>query len=90
MGAKGVGKSTCCRYFLNALLATGVQEICYLETDLGQPDFSPPGSVSLHRLRRPVLHFAPSVLHEHELVASYFVGSVTPAAHPMLYARLGL
>jgi len=86
MGNKGVGKSCCCRYFVNALL-DGASEVCYLETDLGQPELGPPGLVSLHRVRRPLLQAAHAAQHRHECSARYFAGGVTPGVEPALYVR---
>ena len=42
-GPKDVGKSTLCRLMANALLGRdGIGRIGYLETDVGQGEFSPP------------------------------------------------
>lgn len=86
MGAKNVGKSTCCRYFINALLGS-TREVCFLETDIGQPAFTPPGLISLHCIRAPLLQFADAWPHKHECVASFFAGGSSAAVHPALYAR---
>ena len=47
-GAKGVGKSTFLRYLLNQFLSR-IQDVTVgvLDADLGQPELSPPGLVSL-------------------------------------------
>ncbi len=66
MGAKGVGKSTCCRFFVNRLLSLQVPEVYFLETDLGQPELGPPGVVTLHRIRRPMLQVPHSEQHRHD------------------------
>ncbi|CAE8738538.1 unnamed protein product, partial [Polarella glacialis] len=84
MGAKGVGKSTCCRYFVNRLLAD-CPEVCFLETDIGQPELGPPGMVTLHCLRRPLLQVPHAEQHAHQRVAGFFAAGVTPASHPALY-----
>jgi len=94
MGVKDVGKSSCCKYFVNALLNHST-EVFFLETDLGQPEFSAPGLVTLHRLRSPVLDFGTRPHHGQgsgdgsvpECVASFFAGAVTPSVHPLLYIR---
>lgn len=86
MGNKGVGKSSCCRYFVNALL-NGVREVCYLETDLGQPELGPPGLVSLHRVRKPLLKAAHVEQHAHDCTAKFFAGGATPATEPALYVK---
>ena len=66
MGAKGVGKSTCCRFLVNSLLSLQVPEVFFLETDLGQPELGPPGVVTLHRIRCPMLQVPHSEQHRHE------------------------
>ena len=53
-GPKGAGKSTFARYLVNATLPhTSV--VAYLDTDVGQPEFTPSGMVSLHLLTQPIL-----------------------------------
>eukprot|EP00929_Paragymnodinium_shiwhaense_P054966 TRINITY_DN27568_c0_g1_i1.p1 TRINITY_DN27568_c0_g1~~TRINITY_DN27568_c0_g1_i1.p1 ORF type:complete len:712 (+),score=159.60 TRINITY_DN27568_c0_g1_i1:255-2138(+) len=86
MGAKNVGKSTCCRYFVNSLLNL-CSEVFFLETDIGQPELATPGTVALHRIRRPLLQPQGAEQHLHECVVSYYLGFTTPAGHPELYAR---
>lgn len=54
VGAKNMGKSTCVRYGVNRLLSTS-DRVCILDADLGQPEFSPPGMVSLTMLEKPIL-----------------------------------
>lgn len=87
MGSKGVGKSTCCRHLLNSML-TNYPEVCYLETDVGQPELGAPGMVSLYRLRSPMLQPSHAEQHgPHECLARYFTGAVAPALQPLLYVR---
>mmetsp|Transcript_65901 Transcript_65901/g.213210 ORF Transcript_65901/g.213210 Transcript_65901/m.213210 type:complete len:625 (+) Transcript_65901:66-1940(+) len=88
VGAKNVGKSTCCRHFVNTLLsAVGV--VFFLETDLGQPELTPPGLISLHRICAPLLNFSPAAQPDerNKCLVSLFAGGTTPAVHPILYAR---
>lgn len=85
-GPRNVGKSSCCRYLVNAMLSkTG--EACFLETDIGQPELTPPGLVSLHHISAPLLQATPAGSGSNKCVASYFAGSVTPAVHPKLYTQ---
>ena len=84
MGAKGVGKSTCCRFLVNRLLSH-VPEVYFLETDLGQPELGPPGVITLHRIRRPLLTVPHAEQHRHERIKAFFAGAATPATHPALY-----
>ncbi|XP_075695560.1 polynucleotide 5'-hydroxyl-kinase NOL9 [Rhinoderma darwinii] len=53
-GPKNVGKSTFNRYLLNQLLQH-IPCIEYLECDLGQTEFTPPGCISLISITKPVL-----------------------------------
>lgn len=93
MGPKGVGKSTCCRYFVNKLLSAqglgprGHASVCLLETDIGQPELGPPGVVALHRVRRPLLRAPHAEQHSHECLAACFAGGATPGIHPELFVR---
>lgn len=86
MGAKGVGKSTCCRFIINKLL-NDCSEVCLLETDIGQPELSPPGLVSLHRLRKPLLQVPHAEQNAHECIVAFFAGAVTPSVNPALYVK---
>lgn len=52
-GSKGAGKSTLARRLVNALLSR-YGRVAYLDTDCGQPEFTPPGLVSLHLLEAPL------------------------------------
>jgi polynucleotide 5'-kinase involved in rRNA processing len=57
-GAKDVGKSTCLRYTANRLLSSGHfdQGVAILDADVGQPELSPPGLLTLSIIHRPLLH----------------------------------
>ncbi|XP_068664382.1 polynucleotide 5'-hydroxyl-kinase NOL9 [Aristolochia californica] len=46
-GAKNSGKSTYSRHLLNTLLPR-YKKVAYLDTDVGQPEFTTPGCLSLH------------------------------------------
>eukprot|EP00397_Hematodinium_sp_SG-2012_P043689 GEMP01048626.1.p1 GENE.GEMP01048626.1~~GEMP01048626.1.p1 ORF type:complete len:531 (+),score=109.83 GEMP01048626.1:23-1594(+) len=87
MGAKGVGKSTFARYCVNRLLNTHSQ-VCYIDTDIGQPEFTAPGVVSLTVVNRPLLYTEGAysgLLRSAETQYSYFIGAATPSANPLLY-----
>ena len=45
-GSKGVGKSSFAKLVSNTLL-NSVQRISFMDTDLGQPEFTPPGETEL-------------------------------------------
>ena len=86
-GPKGVGKSTFGRYLLNRLLAAQMsgKGVAYLETDLGQSEFTPAGVVALHRVVRPVL--GPPHTHVRPPRSAYFVGAATPEQMPATYLK---
>ena len=52
-GSKRTGKSTFARTILNRLLS-GYRRVAFLECDVGQTEFSPPGLVSLTVLNQQV------------------------------------
>lgn len=45
-GAKNCGKTTFSRHLVNVLLQR-YRKVTYLDTDVGQPEFTPPGFLSL-------------------------------------------
>lgn len=82
-GAKGVGKSTVCRLLVNRMLGRHTQ-VAFLDCDLGQPEFTPPGLVSLHKLDTPVLGPPHTNIRRPEL--AYFIGTTTSKPEPLLYS----
>ncbi|TNY18865.1 hypothetical protein DMC30DRAFT_448448 [Rhodotorula diobovata] len=81
-GPKRAGKSTFAKVLLNSLL-TRYGAVAYLDTDLGQPEFTPSGFLSLNLLRQPIL--GPSFTHISLPLASRFLGSTSPASDPTAY-----
>ncbi|XP_062871334.1 polynucleotide 5'-hydroxyl-kinase NOL9 [Trichomycterus rosablanca] len=70
-GAKNVGKSTFNRHLINSLLNhSGSVE--YLECDLGQTEFTPPGCLSLITVTEPLL--GPPFTHQREPEHMVFYG----------------
>ncbi|KAJ1926072.1 Polynucleotide 5'-hydroxyl-kinase grc3 [Tieghemiomyces parasiticus] len=53
-GVQGSGKSTFSRMVVNGLLAA-FPRVAYLDTDLGQSEFAPAGTLALYMLERPIL-----------------------------------
>ncbi|XP_043429608.1 polynucleotide 5'-hydroxyl-kinase NOL9 isoform X2 [Prionailurus viverrinus] len=53
-GSQDVGKSTFNRYLINQLL-NSISCVDYLECDLGQTEFTPPGCISLLNITEPIL-----------------------------------
>ena len=65
------------------LLMSGA--VCVIDCDLGQPEFSPPGIVSLHILAADSPLLAPPHLNMHyEAELSFFIGDVTAKNEPAL------
>ena len=82
-GPKGVGKSTFCQFLVNSLVRSST--VTYLETDPGQPSFSPPGLVSLHQLTNPI--FSPPFIRSgmNDLKRSHHIGNISPRDNPRHY-----
>ncbi|CAM9527031.1 unnamed protein product [Discosporangium mesarthrocarpum] len=82
-GAKGVGKSTLSRHLVNRLLSRH-PHVAYIDCDLGQPEFTPPGVVSLHLLEGPILGPPHTGLRRPDL--SFFLGATTSKPDPLLFS----
>lgn len=86
-GAKGVGKSTCLRYLVNRLLCKGgAKAVCVIDCDVGQPELGPPGLISLHIVKSPIL--SPCHLNQQRPHLSYFIGDITTKNEPETLIRL--
>ena len=91
-GAKGVGKSTCVRYTASRLLQY-YDRIAIIDADVGQPEFAPPGLLSLVVVSHPLLQ--PPHLHLIQnksgtaptisTVSRFFYRSVTSKVDPTRY-----
>jgi polynucleotide 5'-hydroxyl-kinase GRC3/NOL9 len=84
-GAKNTGKSSFCRYLVNALLRDH-KTVQYLDMDCGQPEFTPPGMVSLVDVVQPILE--PPYLQTAVPCMSHFVGDISPASDTPMYVKL--
>ncbi|KAL2039430.1 hypothetical protein N7G274_007702 [Stereocaulon virgatum] len=93
-GPKRAGKSTFCRMLANALLSkppTATQEaddVALLDLDPGQPEYSPPGDISLLRLRShnlgpPFTH--PTVFGSDQVIRAHHIGYLSPKDDPQHY-----
>ncbi|OZJ05609.1 hypothetical protein BZG36_01468 [Bifiguratus adelaidae] len=83
-GSKDMGKSTFARFAVNRLLNT-YRSVAFLETDVGQSEFSLPGCVSLHVLEGPIL--GPPFTHLHlQPIKSHFIGAIAPKEDPDHYS----
>lgn len=78
-GAKDMGKSSYSRYLVNRLL-TKYNRVAYIETDVGQSEFTPSGLISLHYITQPLL--GPAYTHQQlEPERSFFFGSTSPRSN---------
>lgn len=86
-GPKRVGKSTFARHALHAVLTSHkYAQVAFLETDLGQTEFGPPGAVSLHLFdARETLVIGPSWCSLRIPLRSHFIGDTTPRDDPDRY-----
>ncbi|KAM0503716.1 hypothetical protein ACHAP8_002957 [Fusarium lateritium] len=93
-GPKSAGKSTFSRLFMNGLLTDrsqkqGARSVVVLDLDPGQPEYAPPGTLSLVCVTKPNLGTPfthPSLKNSaFTVVRSHSMASVTPAPNPDLY-----
>ncbi|XP_061195387.1 polynucleotide 5'-hydroxyl-kinase NOL9-like [Saccostrea echinata] len=82
VGGKNVGKSTLNRYLVNHTLNKR-SELCYLECDIGQTEFTPPGCISLQLVNGPIL--GPPFTHQKIPKICYYYGGLTATDNPNLY-----
>lgn len=102
-GPKSAGKSTFAKLLINQLLTEKVDKkksgrnnnnncVAVLDLDPGQPEFGPPGQVSLVQVTEPI--FSPSFCRpllsighgsDTHIIRSHTLASVTPASDPELY-----
>jgi polynucleotide 5'-hydroxyl-kinase GRC3/NOL9 len=94
-GPKSSGKSTFSRLLINRLLTTPTAQerdssIAFLDLDPGQPEFSPPGQLSLHLLSEP--NFGPPFSHPDsstsgtKLIRAHSIAAASPASDPSFYS----
>jgi polynucleotide 5'-kinase involved in rRNA processing len=90
-GAKSTGKSTCLRYLVNRVLslscapaATARPKLFVLDADCGQPEFGPPGMVTLTAISGPLLK-PPHAHPVHQYEQAFFYGHITSAVDPTRY-----
>ncbi|KAF3437137.1 hypothetical protein FNV43_RR19890 [Rhamnella rubrinervis] len=81
-GAKNCGKTTFSRYLLNILLQR-YKKVAYLDTDVGQPEFTPPGFLSLTLVDKPTPDLAIPCLKTPD--RCFFFGDVSSKRDPTAY-----
>nr|XP_039272952.1 polynucleotide 5'-hydroxyl-kinase NOL9-like [Styela clava] len=83
-GGKSTGKSTFNRFLVNKLLQSPwCTKICFLECDIGQPEFTPPGFVSVTEVSSPIL--GPPFTHIKSPLYSVYYGDINAAGEPDRY-----
>ncbi|KAG2679077.1 hypothetical protein I3843_11G034000 [Carya illinoinensis] len=83
-GAKNCGKTTFSRYLLNILLQR-YKKVVYLDTDVGQPEFTPPGFVSLTVVDKLTSDLTIPCLKTPE--RCFFFGDVSSKRDPTAYLK---
>ncbi|XP_062169545.1 polynucleotide 5'-hydroxyl-kinase NOL9 [Alnus glutinosa] len=83
-GAKNSGKTTFSRYLLNVLLQR-YRKVAYLDTDVGQPEFTPPGFVSLTLVDKLTPDLTIPCLKTPE--RCFFFGDVSSKRDPTAYSN---
>lgn len=81
-GPKNCGKTTFSRYLLNTLLLR-YKRVAYLDTDVGQPEFTPPGCLSLTIINEATPDLTIPCLKTPE--RCYFFGDVSSKSDPETY-----
>ncbi|KAL2935945.1 Polynucleotide 5'-hydroxyl-kinase NOL9 [Bienertia sinuspersici] len=81
-GAKNTGKTTFSRYLLNTLLLR-YKRVAYLDTDVGQPEFTPPGCLSLTIIDEATPDFTIPCLKTPQ--RCYFFGDISSKRDPKAY-----
>ncbi|KAF8566382.1 hypothetical protein P879_09483 [Paragonimus westermani] len=95
-GPKSAGKSSLLRFIINNFLThnqvtvenkLSVSSLAVLDCDIGQPEFTPSGMVSLTLISRPL--FGPPFTHQLfpdlKPIRQCFVGCTTPSTAPQFY-----
>ncbi|KAL3316168.1 Polynucleotide 5'-hydroxyl-kinase nol9 [Cichlidogyrus casuarinus] len=91
VGPKNSGKSSSARYYVNRLLSSGTPVVAFIDFDVGQPEFTCPGMLSLHLisgfLLSPPFH---NVIKPHDHIKCLqrvFFGGITPTDNPDYYLK---
>ncbi|XP_064633023.1 polynucleotide 5'-hydroxyl-kinase NOL9-like [Lineus longissimus] len=81
-GGKNVGKSTLGRFLINTAL-NSCDAVGYLECDVGQTEFTPPGCVAFNIISKPLL--GPPFTHQRNAECMYYMGASSPGDNPSFY-----
>jgi hypothetical protein len=83
VGPKNAGKSTFARLLCNRLLNVPYGRVIFLDSDIGQCEFTPHGAVSLKAVTSPLL--GPPYSHSSQPTRSMFLGATSPEKDPDHY-----
>lgn len=83
-GRQNTGKSSLLRVIANTFLNV-CPEVLYLDCDPGQCEFTPPATVSLTKVTKPLL--GPPFTHIQTPLKSFFLGHVSPISQPDSYCK---
>ncbi|MCJ1308681.1 Polynucleotide 5'-hydroxyl-kinase grc3 [Agyrium rufum] len=101
-GAKGVGKSTFSRFLINTFLSRSQfdgtntrKRVFLLDLDPGQPEYSPPGEISLIQMAAPNLstpaaHPSLEPKGANILIKAHHIGATSPKDDPLHYINCAL
>ncbi|CAH8496717.1 unnamed protein product [Schistosoma turkestanicum] len=93
-GPKGSGKSSLLRFLTNKILTdveypSAEKCVAVLDCDIGQPEFTPNGMISLCLVKLPL--FGPPFTHilstNVNIIRQCFVGCITPSDDPSFYLK---
>ncbi|VDN02670.1 unnamed protein product [Thelazia callipaeda] len=84
IGSKNTGKSMLTRLLANSFIGSNHPAVYILDCDVGQPEMSPPGCISLIKLSSPLLGVP--IFHQRiVLLDTYFYGDITINCDSDLY-----
>ena len=87
IGDKNSGKSSLAQFCVNNLLQNN-KKVFYLDSDVGQPEFTPSGLISLRIIEKP--YFGPAWTHLNppgHVVRQYYVGDNSSKENPDFFSQ---
>lgn len=86
-GPRNAGKSTYGRFLVNTLL-NKYEKVAFLDCDVGQCEFNPPGMVGLHMIdHRSPITGPPHTRTQHQPLYASFIGDTTATLDPSAYVQ---
>jgi GTPase SAR1 family protein len=82
MGEKSTGKSTMVRHYVNHLLTSNSVShagLVVLDIDVGQPEYSLPGTISAVLIKKPIFNLPHSMAGDFQVINSQYYGHLSPA-----------